>query len=168
MKKTIVIVLALMLASAFAYSQVKIGVVNSQEIVAKTKKGLDIQKRMQAFQQVKQQELKKLQDEISKLEKDLVSPALNAATRDSKSIELDNKRKDFKRTYEDAQSEFNRKLQNELTQLESELSPLVQEIGKKGGFTVILDIAQRGVAYFDPAVDITADVIKAADAKYGK
>lgn len=168
MKKTIILVLVFLLAGFFAYSQVKIGVVNSQEVLAKTKRGLDVQKKMQTFQQGKQGQLAKLQEDIARLEKEVASPALNATARSSKTVELQQKRKDLQRAYEDAQSEFNRKLQSELAKLEQELSPLVQEIGKTNGFTVILDIAQRGVAYFDSTVDITAEVIKAADAKYGK
>lgn len=168
MKKTIVVVLAILLAGFFAYSQVKIGVVNSQEVLAKTKRGIEVQKKMQTFQQGKEQQLKKYQDEISKLEKDLVSPALNAATRSNKSAELQQKRKTFQRAYEDARNDYNRKLQEELGKMDKELGPLVEEIGKSGGFTIILDVAQRGVAYFSPTVDITAQVIRAADAKYGK
>ncbi|MCP4216899.1 MAG: OmpH family outer membrane protein, partial [bacterium] len=48
-----------------------------------------------------------------------------------------------------------------------ELETMIAEnIGKAKGFTLILDMTSSGIAYFDQAIDITADVIKAVDAKF--
>ena len=165
MRKTLILVVAILVMSAFAISQVKIGVVNAQEILAKTKKGIEIQKRLEQLQDKKQQELQAKQDEIKKLEKDVLSPALNDETREKKSIELQNKRKDLKRYVEDAQNEIQRESQKELVELEKAVMPLIDQIGKAKGFTIIFDITRPGIVYFDQAIDITPDVIKAFDAK---
>ncbi len=166
MRKTIILMAALLVLSSFVFSEVKIGVVNAQEILAKTKKGMDIQKKLEAIQKEKQGKLKAMQDEISKLEKELMSPALNQETREKKGLELQNKRKDIKRYYEDAENEFRRESQKELQKLEEDLMPLIDNIGKSKGFTIVFDITRPGIVYYDKAIDITADVIKAADAKY--
>ena len=107
-------------------------------------------------------------EEIKKLEKDLMSPALNDEAREKKSIELQEKRTDFKRFYEDAQNEFQRESQKELTALEKELMPLIDNLGRQKGFTIIFDITRPGIVYFDQAIDITDEVIKMVDAKYSK
>lgn len=166
MRKTIILMAALLVLSSFVFSEVKIGVVNAQEILAKTKKGLEIQKKLEAIQKDKQGKLKAMQDQITKLEKDLMSPALNQETREKKALELQNKRKDIKRYYEDAENEFRRESQRELQALEKDLMPLIDNIGKSKGFTIIFDITRPGIVYFDKAIDITPDVIKAADAKF--
>lgn len=168
MKKIFVLVMAVLVMSLFAFSQVKIGVVNAQEILAKTKKGIEIQKRMETLQAKKQQEVQVMQDEIKKLEKDVMSPALNDDTREKKGVELQNKRKDLKRYIEDAQNEWNRESQKELLELEKAIMPLIDQIGKSQGFTMILDMTRSGIVYYNDSVDITADVIKAFDAQYGK
>lgn len=168
MRKTIILMAALLVLSSFVFSELKIGVVNAQEILAKTKKGLEIQKRLEAIQKDKQGKLKSMQDAIGKLEKDLMSPALNQETREKKALELQNKRKDIKRYYEDAENEFRRESQKELQALEKDLMPLIDNIGKSKGFTIIFDITRPGIVYFDKAIDITPDVIKAADAKFSK
>ena len=158
--------LTVLVMSAFVISQVKIGVVNAQDILQKTKKGTQIQKRLEQLQTKKQAELKTMQDAVKKLEKDVLSPALNEETREKKALELETKRKNLKRYIEDARNEINRASQKELVELEKAVMPLIDQIGKSKGFTIIFDITRPGIVYFDQAIDITADVIKAFDAKF--
>ncbi len=166
MKKTLILVLAILALSAYAYSEVKIGVINSQEIVMKTNRGKQIQTKLENLQKTKSNQLKTLNDEIKKLEKELLSPALNAATREKKSLDLQNKRTTFKRSYEDAQRDVQRESQKALVELEKELIPLIEGVGKSKGYTLIFDRARSGIIFAGPAVDITAEIIAAVDAKY--
>ena len=168
MRKTLVLVVTVLVMSAFAISQVKIGVVNAQEILQKTKKGIEISKRLEQLQKKKQNELQTMQDEIKKLEKEVLSPALNQDTREKKGLELQTKRKNLKRFMEDAQNEMQRATQKELVELEQAAMPLIDQIGKSKGLTIIFDITRPGIVYFDPAIDITPEVIKAFDAKFPK
>jgi outer membrane protein len=140
-------------------------VVNAQELLAKTKKGIEIQKRLEKLQEKKQAEMQAMQDQIKKLEKEVLSPALNQETREKKGLELQNKRKNLKRFIEDAQNEIQRASKKELVELENAVMPLIEQIGKSKGFTIIFDITRPGIVYFDQAIDITAEVIKAFDAK---
>jgi outer membrane protein len=165
MKKTLILVLTILLMSVFAFSQVKIGIVNAQEIVQKTKAGLEIQKKLEALQKKKAGELQLLQEQIKKLEKEVMSPALNAETREKKSVELQSKRTTLKRKYEDAQRDFQRESQKMLGELERKLIPVIESVGKAKGFTVLFDRVRAGIVYYDTAIDITADVVKAIDAK---
>jgi outer membrane protein len=168
MRKTLVLVVTILVMSAFAISQVKIGVVNAQEILVKTKKGIEIQKRLEQLQDKKQQELQGMQEEIKKLEKEVSSPALNEDTREKKTNDLQSKRKDLKRFMEDAQNEMQQATQKELVELEKAVMPLIDQIGKSKGFTIIFDITRPGIVYFDQAIDITAEVISAFDTKFPK
>lgn len=168
MRKTLILVVTVLVMSAFAISQVKVGVVNAQEILAKTKKGVEIQKRLEQLQSKKQAEMQTMQDQIKKLEKEVLSPALNEETREKKGLELQTKRKNLKRFLEDAQNEIQRASKKELVDLENAVMPLIDQIGKSKGFTIIFDITRPGIVYFDQAIDITGEVIKAFDAKYSK
>ena len=165
MRKTLVLVVTVLVMSAFAISQVKIGVVNAQELLAKTKKGIEIQKRLEQLQNKKQAEMQAMQDQIKKLEKEVLSPALNEETREKKGLELQTKRKNLKRFIEDAQNEIQRASKKELVELENAVMPLIDQIGKSKGFTIIFDITRPGIVYFDQVIDITPEVIKAFDAK---
>jgi outer membrane protein len=165
MKNTLILLLTVFALNAFAYSQAKIGVFDAQEILQKSKKGLQIQKELENLQQSKQGQLQRLQDKIKTLEKELLSPALNGQTREKKSRDLLTERKNLKRSYEDAQREFQRKSQIALLELEKELIPLITNYGKSRGFTVIYDRKRSGIVYFDKGVNITAEIIKEIDAR---
>lgn len=166
MKKTLILIVTVLVLSFVAFSEVKIGVVDANEILMKTKKGVEISQRLEKLQKEKQQQLKVMQDEIKKLEKEVASPALNTETREKKAIELQGKKKDIQRYVEDSRLEIERKSQKELVALEKEIMPLINEIGKSKGFTLIMDIAGRGgIVYFDETINITPEVIKAFDAK---
>jgi outer membrane protein len=97
-----------------------------------------------------------------------LSPALNDDTREKKGLDLQTKRKDLKRYVEDAQNEIQRESQKELVELEKAVMPLIDQIGKSKGFTIIFDITRPGIVYFDQAIDITPEVIKAFDEKSSK
>lgn len=169
MKKTLIFMLAVLLMGALSYTQqVKIGIVNAQEVLMKTKRGAEVQQRLEALQKKKQQELQVLQDEIKKLEQEVMSPALNEDTRRKKADLLEKKRTDLKRNYEDAQREVQRESAKELAALERDIMPLIDQLGKEKGFTAIFDRDRSGLVYYDPAIDITQDVIKALDAKFPK
>jgi outer membrane protein len=152
--------------SIFVFSEVKIGVINAQEIMEKTKKGNQVQKKLENLQNAKRQTLQAKQQQLEKLEKELNSPALNADTRARKTRQIQDKRIELQRMVEDARKEMQQESQKELFALQKEIIPLIQEIGKSKGFTLILDMAGTGIAYFDQSIDITAEVIKAVDAKF--
>jgi len=166
MKKTLILILAVTLMGVFAYTQqVKIGIVNAQEVLMKTKAGAKVQKKLEELQGKKQAELQVKQNEIKQLEKDLMSPALNNDTRAKKTDDLTAKRTDLKRFYEDAQREVQRESAKELAALENEIMPLINKIGKEKGYTAIFDRDRSGLVYYDPAADITQEIIKALDSK---
>jgi len=166
MKKSMILIFTILTLSIFVFSEVKIGVINAQEIMEKTKKGNQVQKKLENLQTAKRKQLQTKQQELEKLEKELNSPALNADTRAKKTRQIQDKRIELQRMVEDAQNEMRQESQKELFELQKEIMPLIQEIGRAKGFTLILDMTSSGIAYFDQSVDITAEVIKAVDAKF--
>ncbi len=166
MKKSFTLIFMILTLSIFVFSEVKIGVINAQEIMEKTKKGNQVQKKLEGLQNSKRTVLQGKQQELEKLEKELNSPALNADTRARKTRQIQDKRIELQRMVEDARKEMQQESQKQLYALQKEIIPLIQEIGKSKGFTLILDMAGTGIAYFDKSVDITAEVIKAVDAKF--
>ncbi len=166
MKKSLILVFAILTLGFFMFSEVKIGVINAQDIIAKTKKGMSVQKKLENLQVSKRKDIEVLENVLKKLQSDIASPALNADTREKKTREFQDKQVQYKRMIQDAQKVMNEANQKELAALQKEIMPLIQELGKSKGFTLILDMTGSGIAYYDPAIDITADVIKAVDAKF--
>ncbi|HLP46177.1 MAG TPA: OmpH family outer membrane protein [Candidatus Kapabacteria bacterium] len=165
MKKSFVLVFTLLTLTIFAFSEVKIGVFNSQEILQKTRKGTQVLKKLEDMKNAKEQQIQTLLNELEALDKELSSPALSTSARENKVRSLEDKKIVYDRTVQDAQEDLQKQSAQELGSLEKEIMPIIQQVGQTKGYTVVLDIANSGIAYFDATTDITADVIKAVDEK---
>ena len=169
MKKLMTLIIALLLTSAFAWSQVaKMGVVNSGLIMQKSKRGTAIRMKMEELKSHKKKQAQVMQQFIAKLQKDLTSPALNVTTRQKKTEELSQNQLKLKRFFEDSQKEMETKFQKELLKLQAQVLPLLNEVAKKKNLTMVFDLQRSGLAYVNESIDITDEVIKAFDAKYPK
>jgi outer membrane protein len=164
-KKTLFSLFTLLISSLFAFSQVKIGVINSDQIMQESKRGKQALAKLENMNKSKQQNIQSIQNEIVKLRKELGSPALNTTTRQNKTQQLEDKQINLQRLVNDTKTEMQREMQKEFLAVNNEFIPIIHQIGKSKGFMLILDLNNSGVLYFDNSIDITAEVIKEADAK---
>ena len=81
---------------------------------------------------------------------------------------LDKLRVERKRYEEDSVKEY-RQLQFRLyNRLKSEVLPIIENVAKEQGFAIVFDLAGSSVAYYNPAFDITAEVINRYNASKAK
>ena len=165
MKKATLLILALVVLGSFAFAEFKLGIINPQLVLQNSLKGKEAIGRLQALQLSKQKRYEALQKEIEGLEKESMSPALNAEARDKKAQDLANKRIEIKRFAEDAQKDGMAAQQKEFEKIQTDLMPIIEKIAKENGYSLVLDLNTAGVTYFDPAIDITEKVVKAYDAQ---
>ncbi len=166
MKKSFMLIITIFTLSLFGFSEVKIGVVNGQDILLKTNRGKVSQKKLENLGKSKRQQIEAMQNDMKKLQTELASPALNDETRRKKNRELEDQKISYNRIVQDAQKDFQAQQQKEMMAVYKEIMPLIKQVGKSKGFTLILDLSSTGVAYFDETIDITTEVIKAIDAKF--
>lgn len=164
MKKFSVMLFALLAVSFWLFPEVKIGIINPPVVLQNSIKGKEAINRLKTVGESNQSKFEKMQKEIDTLEKDVLSPALNEDTRSKKNLDLQNKKTEQKRFAEDAQNEARMRQQTEFENIQKELMPIIEKIAKDNGFTLILDVTTAGIAYVDPAADITEKVVKAYDA----
>ena len=166
MKKTLIMTVTILTLAFYTFAEVKIGVINAQKVIASTKRGKEIQAKLENYGKSKQKKVEAMQAEIKKLEAAIQSPALNESTRAKKSDELQAKKTNLKRYYEDTQKELRKKYQTEMQNLQKEVMPIIDKIGKSKGFTLVFDLSIAGISYFDKTIDITEQVIKEIDLIY--
>jgi outer membrane protein len=165
MKKNLFLIFALVALGTFAFAEFKLGIINPQAVLQSSTKGKEAISRLQALQTAKQKKFEGMQKEIETLEKDTLSPVLNAETREKKTQELQGKRVEIKRFAEDAQKENIAAQQKEFEKIQADLMPIIEKIAKENGFSVILDLNTSGITYFEPGIDISEKVVKAYDAQ---
>ena len=166
MKKTLILILSVLLLSLFVFSELKIGVINPQKVIENTVRGKQIIAKFNTLRQSKQVTIQKMNNEIGKLEKELTNPALNTETRELKVRQLEDRKLKRKRFVEDAQKEFQSKYRGETQQLYKEIMPIIEEIGKAKGFSIILDLSTAGIAYYNKTIDVTNEVVAAYNKKF--
>jgi outer membrane protein len=81
--------------------------------------------------------------------------------------DLDKQRTDRARFVEDSRRELNDLQMRLFNRLQSELRPIITEVGKEKNLDLIFDVGNSGIIYFNPAVDLTEEVIKKYDASKG-
>jgi len=172
MKRVIGLVLAasLLCAVPAMASGVKIGYVDMQHAlntcaagIAAKKKIADEVKQYKSTIESRKQALDKLKADLQKK-----SAVLSAEAKTEKQQEFQEKVKDFNRFTKDVQDEVQQKDADYTHKILSQLFKVVQQIGKKDGYTMVLEKSQGAVLYADEKIDMTPEVVKAYDAMYNQ
>lgn len=151
---------------ARAQQTIKIGLINSQEILEKSAEGKKAIGQLEERNRKIQQDLSKLDDQIRQLESRLSTQRLTMTEEAilSLSVDLDRKRTERQRMAEDAQRDMQELTRRLYMRIQSEVMPIINRLGQEKGLDLILDLRESGVLYFSPAVDLTQEVIKRYDA----
>jgi outer membrane protein len=111
----------------------------------------------------KKSELKKLKVELEKQ-----AVLLSEQARAEKERDYQQKLKDFQRFTKDIQEELQRSDADYTRKILAKILKMVGEMGKKQGYTVILEKSESSLLYADDKIDLTEAVIKAFDEQYKK
>lgn len=169
-KKILLIVFVAGLVSAgYAQQPMKIGVVNSQEVLDKSQEGKRVTAQLEAKNKTLQEDLARMDDKIRELETRLNTQRLTLSQEALSNLmsDLDKLRTDRTRFVEDSRRELNDLTNRLFARLQTELRPIIAEVGKEKNLDLIFDIGGSGIIYFNPAVDLTVEVIQKYDASKG-
>jgi len=158
----LIMFLAVILASSgFAQAQNKIGVVNSQEVLEKSMEGKKVMAQIQDRDKKNQDKLAKLDEEIRNLETRINTQRLTLTQEALMNMtsDLEKKRTERKRFAEDSLKEMQEFTARLFQRVQNELLPIIEQVGKDKGMDLIFDLARSGAIYFNPATDLTQEVI---------
>jgi Skp family chaperone for outer membrane proteins len=162
----LIVLLAAAVSLSMAQQNPKIGVINSQEVLERSAEGKKVISRLTERDKQNQATLTKLDDEIRQLETKLNTQRLTLSEEAlyNMNADLQKKQTDRKRIAEDAVRDFQDLQVKLFNKIQSELIPIIEGLGKEKGIELIFDLAKSGAVYFNPAVDVTEEVIKKYDA----
>ncbi|MCD6137623.1 MAG: OmpH family outer membrane protein [Deltaproteobacteria bacterium] len=148
----------------------KIGIVDFQKVIDESNVGKRSAAQIKAQGKKMEQILKEKEAELQELKKTLEQKALvmSRESREEKERQLRIKTNDLrslKRRYMDNLKDLNLKLSD---RIKKDVFDIVEEIGKREGYLLILERRFGGVVYAPNAIDITSKVIQrynALDAK---
>jgi outer membrane protein len=145
---------------------IKIAVIDTEKILlgsATGKKALADLKKLQEAKETegrtKQQEIKDLQAKLSDGRLSLSQDKLSEMEK-----QLEDRVVTLRRFQEDANAELGKKRDQVLAQIDQRVMPVINQLGKEMGYTLIFRKFESGLIYADEAVDITGAVIQRIDA----
>jgi outer membrane protein len=143
----------------------KIAFINIQAIAANSAAGKEASKKLADLNTKKAAEIneknKQLQAAQTKL--NTGGAVLSESARSQLEKDIDRMQRDIQFSSQNAQAEMN-DLQNELQgEFQQKLLPLVKAIAEEKGLHAVFSIQDSGVAYWDPGLDISDEVIKRLD-----
>jgi outer membrane protein len=173
MRHRIPVLVALLAASAAglaglaaAQETAKLGMIHSQEILDKSIEGKRALAQLQAADKKYSDQVAQLDDQIKQLQSRLSSQRLTLTAEAAAAIQADVQKKqtDRQRAAEDATAAMRQLQSTTLEKLQTEILPIIEQVRKDMGFDVIFDMTKGGVIYYNPAMDVTAEIIKRYDA----
>jgi outer membrane protein len=146
----------------------KIGVIDFQKVLETSAAGKAIQTELKAKNEKMAVDLQKKGGEIEKIRKRLEreSMVMSKEMREDKEREQRIKVNDFKSLQKRYRSELQKRQSQLMQQLQSDVTALTREIGKKEGYLLIMD--KRGVIYAPNSVDLTDKLIQRLNKKSAK
>lgn len=166
-RKTLALVLVMLLASAAGAAELKIGYVDLQRALNESDAGKQAKEKFKAQVDKLQNELKKKKDQLDAMKEQLEKKSSVMKEDEARNLEKDYQRKlrDFERDYKDSQGELQQK-DNELTvSLLKELQVVIEAFGKQNGYSLILEQSSSSVLYGSPEFDLTEQIIARYNAK---
>ena len=174
MNKTVLAISSLaltMMSGVPAWAQQKIGVVQVQSAIIGTKEGQKAASELETKMAPKRKELEGKQGELRTLQESLQKggSVMNEQARAELARKIDSKNKDYQRSLEDAQAEFQGEQDKLLNDLGAKLMAVINKYAKDNGYSLVIDVSnpQTPVMYASETIDITKDVIDLYDKNAG-
>jgi outer membrane protein len=145
---------------------IKIAVIDTEKILLSSQAGKKavadlkkLQEQKEAELRAKAQELKDLQTKISEGRLSLAQDKLADLSKQYEEKEIS-----LRRQQDDATRELNKKRDEMLAGIDDRVMPVINQVGKDLGYTLIFRKFESGLIYADEAIDITATIIQRLDA----
>jgi outer membrane protein len=154
--------------SVFAANVAKIGVIDLQRVLETSNAGKAIQADLKKQKEKMESDLKQKGTEIEKISKRLEreSMVMSKEMREEKQREQRIKINDFKTLQKKYRTDLQKLEAQLMNQLQTDLKGLVETMGKKGGYLMIIN--KYSVLYSPGSIDITNDLIKQLNAMTAK
>ena len=163
---TIMVAIAALPCLSADAAELKIGVVDFQEVLTGSEPGKQFEAEMRKEGQQIQAEIEQSKEELKALKEKLEREAMvmSEKAKEEKQIEFNVKLSSLKKKDEQFRKDFMSKQRQEVSRFQRDVLEIAHEIGKKEKYSLI--ISKEALLYMDGAVDITPKVIQAINKRH--
>jgi outer membrane protein len=161
------VALVVLALAAPALAEIKVGIVDLQRALNESLAGKKAKEQFKVEFDKMQGSLKGEKDRLDKMKDDLEkqSVVLKADERKTKAEEFDRRTRDLRRKLEDSDAELRKKDQELTGDILKDLAQVIQEIGQRDNYTVVLENSSSSVLYGAKSIDMTDEVIRTFDSR---
>ncbi len=147
------------LVSGIALAEVKIGFVNPIKVLESAPQAATAREQLEKDFQPRKDEIIAAQKKVQKLEQDLVRDAdtMSESARQSLERDIISQKRDLRRVQEEYREDLNLRRNEELAQLQREISKVIKQVAEEGKYDLIVGEA---VIYASDTIDITNKVLE--------
>jgi outer membrane protein len=145
-----------------AAAAIKIGIFDFQKVIDESVVGKATQKQLMERGSELQKKLQAEKDKLDKMNKAYENEklVLSPDKKNEKETEMRSSINDFRRLQNDFEKEFKQLEAESLNKIQESVIDIVNDIGKQGNYTVVLERKAAGVIYFTDTIDITKTIIE--------
>jgi outer membrane protein len=164
-----ILVCSLAATSAFA-ADLKLGYIDMQRALNASEAGKEAKEQLAARVKKYQEEINTKQEDIKKLKDELEKQGmlLSESARAAKEKDYQQRLKEFQRFTKDAQDELQGKDEEFTRKILEGMEKIIQDFGRKNGYTFIFDKNAAGMLFVDEKADVTEEVLKLLNASRKK
>ncbi|MDA1092760.1 MAG: OmpH family outer membrane protein [Acidobacteria bacterium] len=140
--------------------------VDLQRVLAQSTAGQAANKKVQEMTEAKLAEIEATQTQLNASQTRLQQSGgvLSSEAQFQLQTEIETLSTRVQRQTQDAEAEVGRFQQGQQIEFNAKLAPALDQVGATRGLSFIFSVAEGGIAWANPALDVTADVILALDA----
>lgn len=170
MRRTPLALLALafpLLAAATEAQTLKIGYINSQEIMQNAPGAEEAQAQFDQEMQGYQNEVEQLENELRTLEQQLQQQQLTLSpeAKANRERQLQTKMQEYQTRTQELQQLANQRRAELVQPVMDRITAVIETIREEGAYSLILDVAAGSIISADPALDLTQEVIQRLQAE---
>jgi len=151
----------LFLFGAVSAQGVKMGFVNSQEILLQTEEGKQVMGQLQQFMDQKGQEFNQRNQELSRLQQEYQTKqaTLNPDAAAEMERQISQRQLQLRRFQEDVQADLNERQEQLLAQISQKVQQVITDFAKQNGYDVIF-VRDQSQVWVAPELDVTGEIIR--------
>lgn len=156
------LVLTLTFAGAASAQELKMGYVDLQRALAEVEEGRQAKARLQKMFDDKQKDIDKRQEALRK-EGEVLKKQATAMTEEiliQKQTEYQKKVMELAQDFEKSRGEMAQKERTELQAIFTKMDPLIAEIAKREGLSMVFEKTDSGLVYALASMDITNELVR--------
>lgn len=153
------------ISTAQTLDPTRVGCVNLSYVAQHSQIGKAGMARIEAAAAKKSVDLDARAAEVRKEQAALNSIGLSERARVDLQRTFDKARVELERLQEDARSEVNAMQEAFRAEFEKAVAPVIEEVSKERNLQFVFGLEQAAIVWFNPAVDISEDVVKRLDAR---